>query len=539
MLRDYQRRAIDDVWAWIRKNDGNPCLVMPTGAGKSHVVAAMCREAVTEWPDTRVLMLTHVKELIEQNAEKMRQHWPAAPMGIYSASMRRRDLGEPITFAGIQSIRTRADDVGHVDLCLIDECHLVNHEEEGSYRTFLGSLWGCNPAMRVIGLTATPYRLGHGYITDKPALFDALIEPVSIEQLLHQGHLAPLRCRATRKTYDTGGVHTRGGEFIESELQTLVNTTDQNAIVADEIVSNGVGRKSWLVFCTGVDHAEAMRDALRARGIVAECVTGDTPKGERARILADFKAGRIQCVTNANVLTTGFDAPGVDLIAFCRPTMSTSLYMQMAGRGLRTADGKADCLVLDFAKLLQQHGPITNPRVGAKAGNGDPPVKECPECHELVAIAVMVCPCGYQFPRKEDDAPSVRPDLVDVDILYGHVGADVSAMEVSEWKWSHTTSKAGKPMLVATYYGSALSDRPVREYFSVGHEGYAGQKAWDKLIAIAGRVSAHLPAGVMASDDLDAIAAAMTATPPPSEVRFTTDGKFHTFTMRRWPHEAA
>ena len=164
MLRDYQQRTIDQLYAWFEEGGkGNPCLVLPTGSGKSHIVAALCKDALQQWPETRVLMLTHVKELIEQNAEKMRQHWPGAPRGIYSASIGRKDLGEPITFAGIQSVRTKAHQLGHIDLVIIDECHLVNHKDEGGYRTLLEQLKAINPALRVVGLTATPYRLGHDH----------------------------------------------------------------------------------------------------------------------------------------------------------------------------------------------------------------------------------------------------------------------------------------------------------------------------------------------------------------------------------------
>ena len=153
MLRDYQQRAIDQLYAWFAAgNEGNPCLSLPTGSGKSHIVAALCKDVLQSWPDQRILMLTHVKELIEQNAEKMRQHWPGAPMGIYSSALRLRQLGEPITFAGIQSIRKKADQVGHIDLVIIDECHLVNHKDEGGYRRFLSELKAINPSMRVVGL---------------------------------------------------------------------------------------------------------------------------------------------------------------------------------------------------------------------------------------------------------------------------------------------------------------------------------------------------------------------------------------------------
>jgi DNA repair protein RadD len=286
ILRDYQSRTIQQLYDWFAAgNEGNPCLVLPTGSGKSHIVAALCKDALQNWPETRILMLTHVKELIEQNAEKMRLHWPGAPMGIYSASIGRRDLGEPITFAGIQSVRSKARDLGHVDLVIIDECHLVNHHDAGGYRTLLANLKGINPHLRVVGLTATPYRLGHGLITDKPALFDALLEPVSIEELVHKRFLSNLRSKVTQLKLSTEGVHKRGGEYIEAELQAAVDTKDQNERVVREVISLAGDRKAWLFFCAGVQHANHVAEVLQQHGIAAECVTGETPKKQREQIL--------------------------------------------------------------------------------------------------------------------------------------------------------------------------------------------------------------------------------------------------------------
>ena len=159
-LRDYQRKSIDMLYAWFERHEtGNPCVVMPTGSGKSIVIAELCRDSLQSWPETRVLMLTHQKELIEQNAEKLRALWPDAPLGIYSASVGRRDFDQ-ITFAGIQSVRSKAKEIGHVDLVMIDECHLVSHANVGSYRRLLDDLLAINPALRVIGLL--PRRIASG-----------------------------------------------------------------------------------------------------------------------------------------------------------------------------------------------------------------------------------------------------------------------------------------------------------------------------------------------------------------------------------------
>jgi len=471
-------------------------------------------------------MLTHVKELIEQNAEKMLGHWPDAPLGIYSAGMRRRDIGEPITFAGIQSVRNKANQIGHVDLVLIDECHLVSHKQEGGYRKLISDLMHINPVLRVIGLTATPYRLGHGYITDEPALFADIIAPVSIEELIHKGFLAPLRSKLTAHQLSVEGVHKRGGEYIESELQAAVDTDKNNAATVDEVIRLAGDRRSWLFFCAGVKHAHNVAEILAARGIVSACIVGTTPKAERERIIAGFKSGEIKALTNANVLTTGFDHPDLDLIAMLRPTLSTGLYVQMAGRGMRPKSHIDHCLVLDFAGVVQTHGPITavNPKKASGKGKGEAPVKVCEACNELNHISAKECvACGEPFPAPKPPQQKLHHD----DIM----GLDVDDMPVTEWKWrQHISRASGIKMLAVTYYG-ALSDRPITEYLTVTHDGYAGQKARTLL---ANLVMMSKAGDVMRNKTLDDVARDLNQARPPMAIKFKKDGKFFRVTRRDW-----
>ena len=527
LLRDYQRRTIDQLYDWFASGKkGHPCIEMPTGAGKSHIVAELCKEAIQTWPDTRVLMLTHVKELIEQNAEKMLEHWPDAPLGIYSAGIGRRDAGQPITFAGIQSVRNKAEIIGHVDLVIIDECHLVSHKDEGGYRKLINKLLGINPALRVIGLTATPYRLGHGYITDAPALFSEILSPVSIEELIYKKFLAPLRSKNTAYKLSVEGVHKVGGEYVEAELQAAINTDKNNRSVIEEVLGRASDRKSWLFFCTGVKHAETIAEMLNDNNISAACILGETPKAKREEIISKFKRGEIRALTNANVLTTGYDYPDLDLIVMLRPTLSTGLYVQMAGRGMRIKSHAEDCIVLDFAGVVATHGPITavEPKK-AKQKTGEIPYKTCPQCQEMNHLAAKVCTaCGYEFPPPQPPKPKLHND----DIM----GLDKLEMVVTDWQWSkHVSYTSGKEMLTVRYYGE-LADRPVMEYLTVAHSGYSGDKARRLLLTIAQK--AGVDASGFGDTTLEAAAEELNKCRHPSVITYKQEGKFYRVFNRVW-----
>lgn len=526
-LRSYQQKALDELYLWISKNTGNPCLVLPTGSGKSHIIAHFCKDAVQRWPETRILMATHVKELIEQNAQKLLQVWPNAPLGIYSAGLGSKNL-DIITFAGIQSIKNKGSEIGFIDCMLVDEAHLISHKAAGGYRELISDLKMINPNLIVVGLTATPYRLGHGYITDGDAIFDALIEPVTIAELVADKYLAPLRSKLTELSFDVSSVKKRGGEYVEKDLQAAVDTKDINEKVVREVIDLAGDRRAWLFFCAGVDHAFHVRDILLENGIHAETVTGDTPKSERREILEAFKRGDIKAITNANVLTTGFDYPDIDLIAMLRPTMSPGLYVQMAGRGMRLKSQTDHCLVLDFAGVVSAHGPITyitppESKESNGAGPKEAPVKVCDNCHELVHPSTRQCPsCGAMFPEPEEKKLVLRND----DIM----GLSNNSMKITAWRWScHESQSSGKMMIKVTYYGQ-LSDRPVTEYIPLLHEGYAGKKSMALIATISKSIKVEIPN----TGNLLDLCSAFNSGQHPSLVEFTRDGRFYRVTRRSW-----
>jgi DNA repair protein RadD len=450
-LRQYQRDAIDSIYDYFSGADGNPLIVMPTGTGKSVVIAGFLREAIEGWSDTRVLVLTHVKELIQQNFAALLRMWPTAPAGIYSAGLNKRDLHAQILFGGIQSIYKRAYAVQRCDLVLIDEAHLLSESDSGMYRTFLTALREINPAVKVIGFTATPYRMKTGLLHEgENRIFTDICYDIPILKMIEQGYLCPVVPKRTKTQLDVGGVGTRGGEFIARDLERAVDLADVNAAAVDEIVTLGKDRGSWLIFCSGVAHAEHIRDEIQSRGIECEAVLGETTSTARDRILTNFKAGRLRALTNANVLTTGFDAPGVDLIGLLRPTKSVGLYVQMLGRGTRLAEGKENCLILDFAGNTARHGPLdtVDGRTRKEPGEGDAPVKECPECQTICHASVRECPtCGFAFPP-----PQVKIDAIASDkaILSTQVVAEW--VEVSNVSYHRHEKPGGVPSMRVDYW---------------------------------------------------------------------------------------
>ncbi|RIK82081.1 MAG: DNA helicase [Planctomycetota bacterium] len=401
-LRPYQRQAVEAVYDFLRTRDDNPCLVIPTAGGKTPVMATICRDAVQLW-EGRVLILAHVRELLDQAAEKLHLVAPDLPVGIYSAGLKRRDLGYAVTIAGIQSIYEKACDVGPVDLVVVDEAHLIPPDGEGMYRTFLADARKINPQLRVIGMTATPFRMKSGTICAPENILNIVCFEIGVRELIVQGFLCPLRTKAGSQRPDYDQLHLRGGEYIAGEVEDLMDEDYLVLSACREIIEHTQDRRSVLIFASGVRHGQHICRVMSERHRV-DCgfVCGETLPFERDSLLKRFREGALKYLCNVNVLTTGFDAPNIDCVAMVRPTLSPGLYYQMVGRGFRLHPGKTDCLVLDFGGNVLRHGPVDQLRVSPVAnGNGEAPAKECPQCHAVIAAGYANCPeCGHEFPDR-------------------------------------------------------------------------------------------------------------------------------------------
>lgn len=398
--REYQGWATDAFFGYYQNgHDGHPVIAMPTGTGKSVVIAALCSTILTSWPQQRILMLAPTKELVEQNAEKLRSMWPAAPLGICSASLNKYDTAHAILFGTIGTVINRKEDIGARDIVFVDECHLVSDKESTQYRAYFDWLLEQNPNTKFVGLSATPYRLGVGHIVDGGLFTDVCFDSTTLEAFnwfIEQGYLLPVVPRPTKTKLDTEGVKKQGGDFQAKDLQRKVNKAEVTSAAVAEALDLAADRSHCLWFSTGIEHAEAIGAELESHGETVVVI--HSKSATRDADLAAFLAGEVRHCVNYGILTTGFDFPAMDCIIMLRPTKSPGLWVQMLGRGTRpfyaegfdlsTVEGrlaaiaasvKQNCLVLDFAYNTAEMGPINDPKLPKKKGKGggDAPIKTC------------------------------------------------------------------------------------------------------------------------------------------------------------------
>ena len=491
--RWYQSEANQAAWQYITDGRGNPLIVLPTGAGKSIVIALLIRQAV-EWGQ-RVLVVAHRKELLQQNADKI-QRLTGLKVGINSAGLNERDIDSTVICAGIQSVYRDAAEFGKRGLVVIDEAHLISDDGGSMYRQFLDGLQQHNRRLFCVGLTATPYRTGEGSLAGDGKLFSGICYEAKTGALIEAGFLSKLTNNPADSQADLKGVKVRGGEFVAAEMEAAFTTDTIIHAAVCELTIACEHRKSILVFCAGVSHAEQVAAALRdLTGQDVGLVTGDTHAMERQRVLSDFRNGTLRWCVNVDVLTTGFDAPGIDAVAVLRATMSPGLFAQIVGRGLRISQGKTDCLILDFGGNLQRHGALDADDYGiSKPRNSDgseAPSKVCPKCKQEVHLSAVKCPeCGHLFVRQMDQTPRHGDEI---DTTSSIVGApEPQWYEVQEVNWHLHAKKStpGKPPTLCVSYYVSDDSMPagnlgwivVREWVCFEHEGFALSKAfawWD------------------------------------------------------------
>jgi DNA repair protein RadD len=376
LLRPYQQEAVNATLAHFRAARTPSVIVLPTGAGKSLVIAELARVA-----KGRVLVLAHVKELVEQNHAKFIALGLEA--GIYSAGLDRKESHQKVIFGSIQSIARASESFfENFSLLVIDECHRVSTEDDTQYFQVISKLKDLNPELCILGLTATPYRLGFGWIYEynepkkirhgkSERFFKNCIYDLSTRYMISNNYLTPpIKIDSPVACYDFSSLKINGAHFVQKQIADLLK--DQKRItplIIKNIVEMSEVRNGVMIFTSSVAHAKEIMQSLPPD--VSALVVGETEASERDSIINAFKARQLKFLVNVSVLTTGFDAPHVDVIALLRPTESASLYQQIIGRGLRLSPGKTDCLILDytgqghdlFSPDIADDKPISNSQI--------------------------------------------------------------------------------------------------------------------------------------------------------------------------------
>lgn len=390
-LRPYQQQAHDQIIGWIRKNTAPCCIEAATGAGKSHIIAALADTIHGISKGKHILCLAPSAELVNQNADKFRL--TGAKCSIFSASAGEKSLRHPVVFGTpgtvINSIKKFGSEFAAV---VIDECHGLTN----TVKDIIAEIRKVNPMLRVMGMSATPYRMNTGYIfkywadgkpvredQTKDPYFEACVYRIQAYELIEQGFLTrPTIGKAGAAGYQTMGMELNSrGQFDAADIDRAFHGHGRKtaAIIAD-IVDQATYMRGVMIFAATVKHAQECMASLPPE--ISAIVTADTPKMERQKIIVDFKAKKIKYLVNVSVLTTGFDAPHVDMIAILRATESVGLLQQIIGRGLRVDEGKKTCVVLDYAENLTRHcpdGDVFNPNIKAKKGNSEASFVTC-EC---------------------------------------------------------------------------------------------------------------------------------------------------------------
>lgn len=501
--RWYQAQAVEATLGYLYAHRGydpatgqpkaeNPLIALPTGTGKAFVNALLVQELIRVAPATRICMATHVKELVKQNYDELLKLWPFAPVGIVSAGLKKCQTDQPITFGGIGSLIGVVEQLDFIDILLIDEAHLLSPNNATMYQKFIDALKLRSPYLRVIGLTATPWRQGQGLLTNDGIFTDIVYDLTGIDgfnRLIAEGHLCTMVTRPTNTEIDLSGVGMTAGEFNQDKLEKAVDkdTITHNALL--ETCQHGWQRRSWLVFATGKEHSQHCAAKLQEFGVSAGAVYDGMGDKARDNTIKAFKRGELRAIVSNNVLTTGFNHPPVDLIAMLRPTMSTGLWVQMAGRGTRPSEGKSNCLMLDFAGNIKRLGPINDPVIPKRKKPGEPgemPVKICNSCgcyNHTRAPVCEVCGAPFEFEIKITETASsgriLASDLPEVEWL------PVKMVIYS------THQKIGSTTTLKVTYGTPMGQ--YNEFKGFGREGFPGKSARDWWRERAG-LDSQLPA---------------------------------------------
>lgn len=486
--RDYQQLAIETLFSSLEARANNKLVLMPTATGKSVVIGGFIQDLLYRWPRMKLVNATHVKELIQQNYDKLNQMWPGVPAGICSAGLKRWETHYPITFGGIDTLINYVAELGHVDVLLIDETHLVGEKDEATYLRFINQLKDKNKHLKVIGFTATGWRQGLGYLTNGKIFDEVAVDMTTLEWFqwfVDNKYLSKLIVPTQDVQMSLDGLASVNGDFKQSEVESRAMQITDAAL--ERVMRYANERRKWLTFASGVEHAIYIDEQLRRRGIKSGAVYSNSKAhpfsdSQRDDTLQALREGYLQNVCNYGVLTTGFDDPEIDMINMLRATKVSSLWVQMLGRGMRVAweRGKINCLVNDFGRNCSRLGPVNDPIIPKQKGQraGEAPIKVCEHCGCQCHISARECDgCGMPFPF--DVKYKAKEGTEEVFRMAGEEPkAKIERYEIERVYYTrHVTRSKGLPHFKVSYV--TRDHQFINEFIHIEAEGRARKKAVD------------------------------------------------------------
>ena len=419
-LRGYQKETQAGLWKYWREGIGtSPLVVIPTGGGKSVSIASMISKIRQVNQNVRILMVSHVKELVVQNSKRLQEHAPELTMDIGMMSGKIGSNPEaPILCGTIQTLARRFDVLSvyePFDLLIVDEAHLIPTKTTSQYRKLIAYLRERNPKLRLVGFTATPYRLDSGYLhKGDDAMFDGIAYDVSVKTLIDEGCLVTPRTSWNAESMDVTKLKTKMGEYTAESQDDALKPVIQKMIINALNQGSLTDRDRWLWFFPSVESAEQGQKLLEEYKQEAVCIHGGLNDKIRDELMREFRLGQVMHCTNVNIMTTGIDIPEINHVVLARSTQSTVLYVQMCGRGLRPAEGKEQCVILDYGANAARHGVLDRPKLNyhkKKRGKKNASeARNCPKCGTYMDIEFTVCPnCFYSMPNRRQEVKLSTP----------------------------------------------------------------------------------------------------------------------------------
>lgn len=491
--RTYQVEAINAAFNYFGTNSTGHCLIAaPTGVGKALIIAGFICEVMRRYPDQRIMQLVHSKELVDQNHKTLKRVWPNSCSGTYCAGLDAKDTVHPIIFGSLGSVRNNIPAFGWRDLIILDEAHTLSPDEATGYQKIIAGLMEINPNLRVIGLSATVFRLGQGLLTDNGFFTDVCFDITGLaafNRLIAEGWLSPLIIPSQIKNQlDITGIAISKGDFNQGHLQKAVDKQEITEAAIKEALEHGYDRNCWLVFASGIEHSEHVASTLQSYGISAAAVHSKITDDERDERILAFKTGKLKALVGFRVMTTGFDHPPIDLIIDLYPTVSPGMHVQKMGRGTRPYDGsdpnfpyaKRNCLVLDFSNNTRRNGPINDPCIPKRKGDktGDAPIKICDVCGLYNHASSRYCG-GKPYPTDEGCGAEFlfKTKLVrtaGTDVLIAGDEPVVETFEVTRVIYHKHNKIGSQPSLKVSYYCGL---QRYSEYVCLEHLGMAKTRA--------------------------------------------------------------